>query len=68
MSDDNIDYVNDIEIIPQWNNIDILVIINNSKLLVIEDKTNSEEHNNQLIRYKDLVDNEFENQKRLYIF
>jgi len=36
----------------QWNNIDIWAQINNEVLIIIEDKTTTFEHSNQLIKYK----------------
>lgn len=39
----------------QWNSIDILCEINDEYVIVIEDKSGSLEHSNQLNRYKELV-------------
>ena len=60
----------DVEIRREWNNIDILIIINeeSSKLVFcIENKIDSEEHSNQLIRYKGLVQNDFKSYQKLFI-
>jgi len=36
-------------------NIDVWIVVNEKYLIVIEDKTGSQEHNNQLQRYKEMV-------------
>lgn len=43
----------------QWNRIDILARINLNSFLIIEDKTGTSIHDNQLQRYKDIVNNEY---------
>ncbi len=40
----------------QWENIDILAEVNNEYVLIIEDKINTDEHDNQLERYKEIVE------------
>ncbi|MBR3797915.1 MAG: PD-(D/E)XK nuclease family protein [Clostridia bacterium] len=51
----------------QWNNIDIWVEINDDTFLVIEDKTNTSIHDNQLERYKNAVEKEYEGKRnKLY--
>jgi hypothetical protein len=44
-----------IEIRQQWNDIDVLVLVNGDIAIIIEDKTNSEDHSDQLVRYKKRV-------------
>jgi len=39
----------------QWDNIDIWAVINDKILIIIEDKTNTKQHNNQLERYKEIA-------------
>jgi hypothetical protein len=39
----------------QWKNIDVWVEINNKYFLIIEDKIDSGQHSNQLIRYKEIA-------------
>ena len=39
----------------QWNNIDIWVDVNEKYMIIIEDKTFTNEHSNQLNRYKDFA-------------
>lgn len=41
----------------QWENIDIWVEVNNDTFVVIEDKTETSEHDNQLERYKTTAEN-----------
>ena len=43
----------------QWKNIDIWVEINDDAFLIIEDKTSTTIHDNQLERYKAIVENEY---------
>ena len=51
----------------QWCNIDIWVEINDDTFLVIEDKTNTSIHDNQLERYKKIVEEEYEGKRcKLY--
>lgn len=62
---------NDVEIRREWKNIDILVIINdleNNIVIAIENKIKSTEHSNQLGRYREIIEKEFTNYKKLYVF
>ena len=52
-----IDNIENVEVHKQENNIDVFVKINNKYLLIIEDKTYTKEHDNQLNRYKDSAKN-----------
>ena len=47
--------VNNIEISKQDNKIDVLCIINKIYPIIIEDKTGTKNHSNQLTRYKELI-------------
>ena len=47
----------------QWKNIDIWVEINDDSFLVIEDKTNTSIHDNQLERYKSTVEEEYKGKR-----
>ena len=40
----------------QWKNIDVRAKVNNKYLIIIEDKTISSEHSNQLERYKEIAE------------
>jgi len=62
---------NDVEIRREWKNIDILIIIKESDkniVIAIENKIKSTEHSNQLERYREIVEKEFANFHRLYVF
>jgi hypothetical protein len=53
-----------IEIRREWCHIDILIIIDND-IIVIENKIDSQDHSNQLMRYKNSVENTF-SRKNIY--
>ena len=57
-----------IEIKKQYKNIDILCIINDEYSIIIEDKTNTKNHSNQLKRYFDEIKKDFSNTKILPIY
>lgn len=60
-----------VEIRREWNNTDILVIIieNDKKVVVaIENKVKSSEHSNQLTRYREIVENEFKDFVKLFVY
>ena len=62
---------NDVEIRREWRNLDILVIIkepDKSLVIGIENKIKSSEHSNQLIRYREIIEKEFPNSQKLYVF
>jgi hypothetical protein len=52
-----IDIINTIEIVKQESNIDFLVKINNTFMIVFEDKTGTQHHDNQLVKYKQYIEN-----------
>ena len=52
----------------QWNKIDIFVEVNNLYIIAIEDKTYTGEHDEQLDTYKEIVEKEFNNKTKLYIY
>lgn len=60
--------INDLKLSKQHKNIDILCRINNKFTIIIEDKTGTSSHGNQLIRYKELIVNEFNEDKVLAIY
>ena len=59
---------NKIEIKKQYQNIDILCIINDEYAIIIEDKTNTKNHSNQLEKYLKTVKIDFETKNILPIF
>jgi hypothetical protein len=44
-----------IEVIQQQDNIDVLLLLNDDTAIIIEDKTRTEDHSNQLCRYREVV-------------
>jgi hypothetical protein len=48
-----------IEVRPQWNNIDVLLLVNGEIAIIIEDKTNTKDHSGQLQKYRTAVAKEF---------
>jgi hypothetical protein len=57
-----------VKIIRQFKNVDILVEVDSQYILLIEDKTTSKEHSNQLARYKEDVCKAYPEQRVLPIF
>lgn len=57
-----------IEIKKQYRNIDILCIVNNTHSIIIEDKTNTKNHSNQLQRYFEQIKKDFSNTEVLPIY
>jgi hypothetical protein len=53
---------------PQYKKIDIVVLVNHDLVLLIEDKTFTGEHSNQLSRYLDTVREDFEERRAVPIF
>src|SRR3989304_5901938 len=63
------DRIESIDIRKQYQNIDILVIVNNSIAIPIEDKIHSREHSDQLSRYlKALKDERYSEENLLPIY
>lgn len=56
----------------EWNNIDILLISNNDKVVIcIENKIGSSEHDNQLLRYQEKIESIYPSEqkyKNIYIY
>lgn len=53
----------------EWKNIDILLISKDEKVVIaIENKVGSHEHNNQLYRYKEILNKEFADYKSILIY
>lgn len=52
----------------QWEHIDIIAEINNEFAVIIEDKTNSGEHSEQLERYKEIVNNYYKDSNYKVVF
>ena len=56
-------------VLREWKNIDILLISKEEKVVVaIENKVGSHEHSNQLNRYRTILEKEYEEYKKIYLF
>ena len=56
-------------VLREWKNIDILLASKDEKTLVaIENKVGSHEHSDQLNRYRSILEMEYEDYKKIYIF
>lgn len=51
-------HIESVDVDRQYKNIDVLIKINDSTAILIEDKVKSKEHSNQLKRYKNLLQSE----------
>ena len=60
--------VNTIEVGRQWQNIDLWAEINDDTFLIIEDKTNTSIHDEQLERYKSIVEKEYKGKRNKLFF
>lgn len=59
----------DAEVRREWRNIDILIHSPGSKIVcVIENKVGSQEHSNQLTRYREAVLKEFSNYRHIFVY
>lgn len=60
---------NDITLYREKKHIDILLVNEENKLIVIiENKIDSKEHGNQLQSYENAVENEYKNYKKMYVY
>ncbi|MBE6845846.1 MAG: hypothetical protein E7508_09120 [Ruminococcus sp.] len=53
-----VENIESVVVMQQYKKIDVLLLINNNTAVIIEDKTFTGEHSNQINRYKDIVLNE----------
>lgn len=60
--------IRSLKIIPQFKSLDILVIINKKYAILIEDKTFTKNHSDQLCRYRKAVKEKYPNLKQLPIY
>ena len=60
--------INSVEVGRQWRNIDIWVEINQDTILIIEDKTNTSIHDNQLDRYREIIEEEYKGKRNKQLF
>lgn len=70
LTDGKVTELKNIQVGRQWNNIDIWAEINDDTFLMIEDKTNTTIHDNQLERYKNSVLEAYEGKRKnlFYIY
>lgn len=63
-------YVESVKIKRQYKNIDIIVEINNSHVIVIEDKVYTSHHSNQLERYREIIESseEYNDYNKHYVY
>ncbi len=55
------------EIRREWRNIDLLIIVNDI-VICIENKFLSKEHSNQLTRYKEIIESEFNGSRKVFAY
>jgi DNA-binding transcriptional MerR regulator len=60
--------IKNIEIKQQYKDIDFYLRINNSIIIIFEDKTDTTIHDNQLKKYKNIISKGFPNDKKYYIY
>lgn len=61
--------LSDLEVRSEWNNIDILLISENNKLVItIENKIDSSEHSDQLKRYSKIINKYFVDYDKIFVF
>lgn len=63
---ENLDYSN-IEVRREWRNIDLLILFNDI-VICIENKLYSKEGKDQLTRYKNIVDSEFPEHRKAFVY
>ena len=64
ISDLNFDNV---EVRREWRNIDLLIVFD-SLVICVENKIDSKDHSKQLLKYKNIVDENFPNKKKVFIY
>ncbi len=61
--------IQDVKVETQWNNIDVVIRINNDDLImVIENKKGSHQHSNQLQRYKEIIKKEYPSKTHVLLY
>ena len=56
-----------VEVRREWKNIDLLIVFD-SLVICIENKIDSKDHSNQLLKYKNIIDEHFPNKKKAFIY
>lgn len=57
-----------VKVIQQWNHIDVAAIVNNEYFIVIEDKTGTSEHSNQLEKYAEIAKQHHSDKKIVLVY
>ena len=58
-----------VQVLREWNNIDVLLVDDDQKLVcVIENKVDSKEHSNQLTKYRKVIESNYPDYKKLYVY
>jgi hypothetical protein len=60
--------VNSIEITQQYKKIDFFIRINKNAIILFEDKTKTTEHDNQLNRYREIISEEYPEDKLFFVY
>jgi len=64
ISDLNFDNV---EIRREWKNIDLLIVFDTT-VICIENKVDSKDHSNQLLKYKEIINENFSDKKKIFVY
>lgn len=67
-SDISASEIHSVSVLKQRKNIDILVEINDNAVLVVEDKTSTTEHDDQLLRYMEIVNEEYTGRRKKFAY
>ena len=59
--------LSNVQIYREWKNIDILIVLNET-VVCVENKILSKEHSNQLERYKKIVEENFPNLRKIFVY
>jgi hypothetical protein len=66
--DKQIPEIKNIEVKKQHKKIDVLCIVNNTYAIIIEDKIHTSQHSNQLVRYKEIIQEKIREENILGIY
>ena len=59
--------LSNVQIYREWKNIDILIVLNET-VVCVENKILTKEHSNQLNRYKRIVEENFPNMRKIFVY
>jgi len=58
-----------VQVFREWNNIDVLLVDDEKKIVcVIENKVDSKEHSDQLQKYRNVIETNYPNYKKLFVY